>query len=106
MHWRMSRGKQKVERVRFSYEVIELWKIRYEVLLDLGHLALYPLLSLTEGGATREIIVTMFDRLSGEQHREFAVIGFVFATIMLQTLKHGSDLEWLQERFCHMNDII
>jgi len=97
---------QKVERVRFSYEVIELWKIRCEILLDLGHLVLYPLLPLTEGGATREIIVTMFDRLHGEQNRDFAAIGFAFATIRLQMLKRDSDLEWLQERFCYMNDII
>ena len=97
---------QKVERVRFSYEVIELWKIRCEILLDLGHLALYPLLPLTEGGATREIIVTMFDHLHGEQNRDFAAIGFAFATIRLQMLKRDSDLEWLQERFCYMNDII
>ncbi len=81
---------QKVERVRFSYEIIELWKIRCEILLDLGHLALYPLLPLTEGGTTRETIVTMFDRLPGEQNRDFAAIGFAFATIRLQMLKRDS----------------
>jgi len=97
---------QQVERVRFSYEVIELWKIRCEILLDLGHLALYPLLPLTEGGATREIIMTMFDRLPGEQNRLFALIGFAFATFMFQTLKQDEDLKWLQERFCYMNDIL
>ena len=97
---------QKAERIRFSYEVVELWKIPYQVLLDLGHVVLYPLLPLTEGGATRQIIVTMFDRLPGEQNRDFAAIGFAFATIRFQTLKRDSDLEWLQERFCHMNDII
>ena len=97
---------QKVERVRFSYEVVEMWKIRCEVLLDLGHLVLYPLLPLTEGGATCEIIETMFDRLPGEQNRDFAVIGFAFATARLKMLKRNSELEWLQERFCYMNDII
>ena len=97
---------QQTERIRFSYEVIELWKIRCEVLLNLGHLALYPLLPLTDGGATREIIMIMFDHLPGEQYRDFAAIGFAFATIRFQTLKRDSDLEWLQERFCRMNDII
>jgi hypothetical protein len=97
---------QKVERVRFSYEVVELWKIRCEVLLDLGHLVLYPLLPLTEGGATREIIETMFDHLQGEQNRDFAAIGFAFATVRLEMLERYSDLEWVQERFCYINDII
>jgi hypothetical protein len=97
---------QKVERVRFSYEVVELWKIRCEELLDLGHLVLYPLLPLTEGGASREIIVTMFDCLQGEQNRDFAAIGLAFATARLQMLKRNSDLKWLKERFFYMEDII
>ena len=67
---------------------------------------LYPLLPLTEGGATCEIIETMFDHLQGEQNRDFAAIGFAFATFRLQMLEHWSDLKWLQERFCYMNDII
>jgi hypothetical protein len=67
---------------------------------------LYPLLPLTEGGATREIIETMFDHLQGEQNRDFAAIGFAFATVRLEMLEHYSDLEWVQERFCYMNDII
>ena len=94
-----------VERIRFCYEVIELWKIPSHVLLDLQHVALYPLLPLTDGGATREIITTMLDRLPGEQNRDFAAIGVAFATVRLQTLKRESDLVWLQERL-HMNDII
>ena len=97
---------QQVERVRFSYEVVELWKIRCEVLLALGHVALYPLLPLTEGGTTREIIVTMFDRLPGKQNRDFAAIGFAFATLRLKLLKRESDLQWLEERFFYMDDLI
>src|SRR6266571_2267657 len=95
-----------VERIRFCYEVIELWKIPSQVLLDLEHLVLYPLLPLTDGGATREVIMTMFDRLPGEQNCDFAAIGFAFATIRLKMLKRDDDLEWLQERLYYMNDII
>ena len=96
---------QVVERIRFSYEVIELWKIPSQRLLDLQHLALYPLLPLTEGGATREIISMMLDRLPGEQNRDFAAIGVAFAAFRLRMLKREHDIEWLQERL-HMNDII
>jgi predicted transposase YdaD len=97
---------QQVERIRFSYEVIELWKIPYKVLLNLGHLALYPLLPLTQGGTTREITVTMFDRLSGEPNHLFALIGFAFATLMFKMLKQYEDMKWLKERFWYMDDII
>ena len=93
------------KRVRFSYEVVELWKIPAQRLLDLGHLALYPLLPLTQGGATREIISMMLDGLPGKQNRDFAAIGIAFATIRLRMLKREHDIEWLQERL-YMNDII
>ncbi len=67
---------------------------------------LYPLLPLTDGGATRKMIETMFDRLQGAQNRDFAAIGFACAAFRLKVLEYWSDLEWLQERFCYMNDII
>ncbi len=97
---------RKKERIRFSYEVIELWKIHHEALVGLGHEALYPLLPLTKGGATRKIVEVMFDRLPAEQYREFALIGFTFAAIMFLTLKRDSDLKWLERKFRHMHDII
>jgi len=96
----------KGERVRFCYEVVEMWEIHHQVLLDLGHAALYPLLPLTKGGATPKIVKQMFDLLSAEHHRGFAVIGYLFATRTFQLLKQYSDLEWLQERFHHMKDFL
>lgn len=41
---------QQTERIRFSYETIGMWEIPHQVLLDLGHVVLYPLLPLTKGG--------------------------------------------------------
>ena len=52
------------------------------------------------------MIETMFDRLQGAQNRDFAAIGFACAAFRLKVLEYWSDLEWLQERFCYMNDII
>jgi hypothetical protein len=48
----------------------------------------------------------MFDRLPAEEHREFALIGFTFASIMFRQLKRDKDLEWLERKFRHMHDII
>jgi predicted transposase YdaD len=97
---------QAVERLRFSYEVIEMWEKHPEDLLRLKHVELLPLLPLTKGGATREIVELMFDGLAGEPYREFALIGFTFASIMFRKLKRYSDLKWLERRFRHMHDII
>ncbi len=96
----------KAERVRFSYEVVQMWEKRPEDLLGLGHAALYPLLPLTKGGATQKIVKQMLDLLSGEQHLDFAVIGFLFATRTFQIGKQYSDLVWLKERFRHMHDFL
>ena len=97
---------QQTERIRFSYETIEMWQIPHQVLLDLGHIVLYPLLSLTKGGATRKIMTRMLDLLSGEQHLDFAVIGYLFATRTFQLGNQDIDLEWLKERFRHMHDFL
>jgi hypothetical protein len=97
---------QQTERVRFSYEVVEMWQKHPEDLLSLGHAVLYPLLPLTKGGATQKIVKHMLDLLSGEQHLDFAVIGYLFATRTFQLGKQYSDLEWLQERFGHMHDFL
>jgi hypothetical protein len=58
---------QEVERIRFSYEVIELWEKHPEDLLCLKHVELLP---LTKGGATREIVEVMFEGLAGEPYRD------------------------------------
>ncbi len=97
---------QQVERIRFSYEAIEMWEKHPEDILDLGHVVLYPLLSLTKGGATRKIVTRMLDLLSGEQHLDFAVIGYLFATRTFQLGNQDTDLEWLKERFRHMHDFL
>ncbi|HEY4035765.1 MAG TPA: hypothetical protein VGL94_17550 [Ktedonobacteraceae bacterium] len=97
---------QQTERIRFSYETIKMWEIHHQVLLDLSHVVLYPLLPLTTGGATRKIVTCMLNLLSGEDHREFALIGYAFATRTFQLLKQSDDLEWLKERFRHMDDIL
>lgn len=97
---------QQTERIRFSYETIEMWEIPHQILLDLGQAVLYPLLPLTKGGATCKIVTYMLDLLSGEHHRDFALIGYAFATRTFQLLKQDSDLQWLKERFRHMDDIL
>jgi len=97
---------QQAERIRFSYETIQMWEKHPEDILDLGHAVLYPLLPLTRGGATRKIVTQMFDLLSAEHHHEFAVIGYLFAARTFQLLNQYSDLAWLQERVRHMSDFL
>jgi hypothetical protein len=98
-------GRQE-EGIRFYYERIEMWKIPHQVVLDLGHTVLYPLLPLTKGGASRKIVTRMFELLSEERHCDFAVIGYLFAARTFELLKQESNLAWLQERGRHMDDFL
>jgi predicted transposase YdaD len=97
---------QQRERICFSYETIEMWEMHPEDILDLGHAVLYPLLPLTKGGATQQIVTHMFDLLSGRQNRNYAIIGYAFATCTFELLNQSEDLKWLKERFRHMDDDI
>jgi hypothetical protein len=97
---------QQRERISFSYETIEMWEKRPEDILDLGHEALYPLLPLTKGGTTQQIVTRMFDLLPGRQNRNYTIIGYAFATRTFELLNQSEDLEWLKERFRHMDDDI
>ncbi len=72
----------------------------------MGHAVLYPLLPLTKGGASRKIVTRMFELLSDKQHRDFAVIGYLFAARTFELLKQESNLAWLEERGRHMDDFL
>ena len=97
---------EKHERICFSYETVEMWEKRPEDILDLGHMALYPLLPLTNGGASRQMVTHMFELLSGSQNRNYAIIGYAIATHTLEMSEKFDDLKWLEERFSHMDDDI
>lgn len=97
---------QQKEGIRFCYETIQMWKIPHQVVLDLGHAVLYPLLPLTKGGATRKIVTRMFDLLLTEHHHDFAVIGYLFAARTFELLKQEKNLTWLEERGRHMDDFL
>jgi hypothetical protein len=92
--------------LRFEYDNTEMWKKTPEDLLGLKHLELLPLLPLTQGGSEREVVELMFARLAGEQFRQLATMGFLFAALAFHRSKRYSDQEWLESRYKHMHDIL
>ena len=92
--------------LRFEYGNTEIWKKTLEDLLGLKHMELLPLLPLTQGGSEREIVELMFARLAGEQFRQLATMGFLFAALAFHRSKRYSDQEWLESRYKHMHDIL
>jgi len=99
-------GERDKDMLRFDYGNTEMWKKSPEDLLSLKHMELLPLLPLTQGGMEHEIVEDMFARLAGEQYRQLATMGFLFATLAFRNSKRDSDQEWLESRFRHMHDIL
>jgi predicted transposase YdaD len=99
-------GEPNKDGVRFEYGNTAMWEKSLEDLLGLKHMELLPMLPLTRGGAKREIVEYMFAHLAGEQYRQLATMGFLFATLAFRQAKRQSDQEWLESRFEHMHDIL
>ncbi|HEX3640954.1 MAG TPA: hypothetical protein VHV10_06670 [Ktedonobacteraceae bacterium] len=99
-------GKHNGEESIFDYGNTEMWKKLPEDLISLEHMELLPLLPLTQGGMQREVVEYMFALLPGEQYRQLAMMGFLFAALAFRRARHYSDQEWLERRFSHMHEIL
>ena len=94
----------------FHFESIEIGQLAPDNILNTGFVALIPLLPLTQGGASREVIERMFVELKKQreaetQITELEVIGYTLASFVLQK-KNLVDQEWLIRRFQEMHDIL
>jgi len=99
-------GKRNGEKSLFDYGNTKMWKKLPEDLIGLEHMELLPLLPLTQGGMQREVVEYMFARLPGEQYRQLATMGFLFAALAFHRSKRYIDREWLERRFSHMHEIL
>jgi hypothetical protein len=99
-------GEHGKDMLRFEYSNTEMWKKSSDDLLGLKHMELLPLLPLTQGGTEREVVELMFARLVGEQSRQLATMGFLFAALAFHRSRRYSDQEWLESRYKHMHDIL
>jgi len=102
-------GKKLLE---FHFESVEIGQLSPEDILNLGIVALLPLLPLTKGGASRAELLRMFAELKKQrephetemQATELELIGYTLASLILR--KNNIDLEWLIRRLREMHDII
>jgi len=94
----------------FHFENIKIGQLTPDDILNINFVALIPLLPLTRGGASREVIERMFVELKKQreaeaQITELEVIGYTLASFVLQQ-KDAVDQEWLIRRFREMHDIM
>lgn len=93
------------EVIRFDFNVILLWNIDYEDVLELGE-GLLPLATLARNGARREVVEKIIARLTPGYNtirRELLTLTRLLASL---AFKRKEDQEWLRRRFAMLNDIL
>ncbi len=102
LSWRLPNGQEVLE---FHYQSLELGALTPEELLRTGQAGLLPLLPLTNGGARREIVETMFSELLSAGKIELVPIGYTLASLAFSQ-GNRADQDWLLRRFHEMHDIL
>jgi predicted transposase YdaD len=94
-------GKKEVH--HFLFDVIKLWEIPAEMLLQMGWIGLLPLVTLTRGGKRPEAVKQMIDRLVSAEEFDLLAISQVVGGLVF---KKGSELDWFRRRFRMFQDIL
>src|SRR5258708_4888165 len=102
LKWKLPNGQ---EVLQFHYQSVELGALSPEDLLRSGQAGLLPLLPLTNGGGTRDIVESMFSGLLAARKIELVPIGYTLASLALSRENRG-DQDWLLRRFHEMHDIL
>jgi hypothetical protein len=100
--WRLPTGH---EVNRFHFEPVEVYKLSQEDIRQVGQPGLLPLLPLIRGGATREVVTEMLDRLVSMEDKELTSIGCTLATLIFQRL-NAAELDWFRRRIRMIDDLL
>jgi hypothetical protein len=110
LKWKLPNGQ---EILQFHYQSIVLGALSPEDLLQSGQAGLLPPLPLTNGGARRDmvesmfsdIVESMFSGLLAARKIELVPIGYTLASLAFSR-ENRADQDWLLRRFHEMHDIL
>lgn len=91
---------------RFHFQVIKLWEIPFEELLNVGLKGLLPLLPLTYGGKRRDVVEQAINRLysiDDKINHNLLVLTYGIASLAFES---EGDRAWLRRRFSMLKDIL
>ncbi len=91
---------------RFHFDVLELGELSPEELMQTGQPNLFPLLPFTRGGASREVVETVFEELVQSGKTNLLSVAQTLASLAFGRAKNDTDQEWLLRRYRQMFDII
>jgi hypothetical protein len=102
LKWKLPNGQ---EILQFHYQSIVLGALSPEDLLQSGQAGLLPPLPLTNGGARRDMVESMFSGLLAARKIELVPIGYTLASLAFSR-ENRADQDWLLRRFHEMHDIL
>lgn len=87
----------------FFYNVIKLWEIPAESILQMNLTGLLPLIPLTENGKQPENVQAMIDRLSQQKEMDLLSISNIIGSL---AFTEADEREWFKRRFFMFQDIL
>ncbi len=96
-------GANREEVFRFHYQVIKLWEVPAEVLLQMGWAGLLPLVTLTKGGKQPEVVKEMIETLASAGEMDLLALARLIGGL---AFKKQEEREWFRRRFSMFQDIL
>jgi len=91
------------QRRLLDFQSIKLWEVPAKTLQQKGLEGLLPLLPLTQGGKSREVVEETIVQLQATGHQDLLPLSYAFAAL---AFTKAADKLWLKERFDKMHDIL
>jgi predicted transposase YdaD len=91
------------ETLRFTYQIIELWKMSAQAIFQEGLDGLLPLVLFTENGKQPKVLDEVVERLSAAQNKELTALVFTLAGLIFQD---KADHELVMRRFAMLEDLL
>jgi len=91
------------QRRLLDFQSIKLWEVPAKTLQQKGLEGLLPLLPLTQGGKSREVVEETIVQLQATGHQDLLPLSYAFAALVFTK---AADKLWLRERFYKMHDIL
>jgi hypothetical protein len=90
------------ETLRFTYQIIELWKLSAQSIFQEGLDGLLPLVFFTDDGKQPQVLDEVAERLNAAQNKELMAMAFTPAGLIFQ---NDADYELFMRRFAMLEDL-
>jgi predicted transposase YdaD len=91
------------ETLRFTYQIIELWKMSAQAIFQEGLDGLLPLVLFTDNAKQPNVLDEVVERLRVSQNKDLSALTFTLVGLIFQ---NGTDRELVMRRFAMLGDLL